>query len=76
MEFSAMGTSLLNELDGGNFTDMTLEQIERDFPEIWAERERDPLHFRFPGSGSESYSDVIGRLRPIILDPGPDGRDS
>ncbi|CAE8587807.1 unnamed protein product [Polarella glacialis] len=68
MEFSAMSSSLLNELDGGDFTGKTLQELEVDFPEVWVERMQDPLHFRYPGPGGESYSDVIGRLRPIILE--------
>lgn len=66
--FSAMSTSLLNELDGGDLNGMSYEQIKRDHPEIWAARERDKLNFRYPGAGGESYADVIGRLRPIIIE--------
>jgi len=67
-EFPAMSTSLLNELDMGDYASMRYEEIHREHPEVWAERQRDPLHFRYPGVGGESYADVIGRLRPIIIE--------
>ena len=35
---------------------------------MWAARERDKFHFRYPGAGGESYRDVIDRLRPIIIE--------
>ena len=31
-------------------------------------READKLRFRYPGAGGESYLDVIGRLRPLIIE--------
>jgi broad specificity phosphatase PhoE len=68
IEFKAMSTSLLNELDGGICNGMTYEQIKQAHPDIWAAREQDKLNFRYPGAGGESYADVIGRLRPIIIE--------
>ena len=35
---------------------------------MYAARERDKLHFRYPGAGGESYADVIDRLKPIIIE--------
>jgi len=66
--FHAMSTSLLNELDGGDCNGMSYEQIREDFPDLWAERERNKLNFRYPGAGGESYADVIDRLKPIIIE--------
>lgn len=66
--FKAMSTSLLNELDGGVCNGMTYEQIKREHHDIWTAREQDKLNFRYPGAGGESYADVIGRLRPIIIE--------
>jgi len=63
-----MSTSLLNELDGGDCNGMNYEQIYQEFPDIWAERERDKLNFRYPGAGGESYVDVIHRLGPVIIE--------
>jgi len=67
-EFPAMSTSLLNEMDRGDYASVSYSRIQSDFPEIWAERQRDPLYFRYPGTGAESYADVVGRLRPIIIE--------
>merc|ERR1719453_513340 len=65
--FPVMSTSLLNELDGGDFNGMTNEVIKQDFPELWALREQDRLNFRYPGAGGESFVDVIHRLGPVII---------
>mmetsp|Transcript_92206 Transcript_92206/g.192804 ORF Transcript_92206/g.192804 Transcript_92206/m.192804 type:complete len:599 (-) Transcript_92206:103-1899(-) len=67
-DFPAMSTSLLNELDRGDYNGVSYDCIQREHPEIWNERQRDALHFRYPGVGGESYADVIGRLRPIIIE--------
>jgi len=66
--FPAMSTSLLNELDGGECSGMSYDQIKTEYPEVWAERQRDKLNFRYPGLGGESYVDVINRLRPVIIE--------
>lgn len=66
--FPVMSTSLLNELDGGDFNGMTNEVIKQDFPELWAMREQDRLNFRYPGAGGESFVDVIHRLGPVIIE--------
>ncbi|CAK9065754.1 unnamed protein product [Durusdinium trenchii] len=64
--FQAMSSSLLNELDGGVCNGLSYAEIKRDYPDLWAARERDKLNFRYPNG--ESYQDVIGRLRPIIIE--------
>lgn len=66
--FPAMSTSLLNELDRGVCNGMTYEQIQAEFPDVLEERQRDKLHFRYPGLGGESYLDVVGRVHPIIIE--------
>ncbi|KAI8614301.1 6-phosphofructo-2-kinase-domain-containing protein [Chytriomyces sp. MP71] len=58
----------LSELNGGICEDMTYDEIERTYPEIWNERGKNKLMFRYPGPGGESYMDVIERLRPIIVE--------
>eukprot|EP00929_Paragymnodinium_shiwhaense_P000353 TRINITY_DN1005_c0_g1_i3.p1 TRINITY_DN1005_c0_g1~~TRINITY_DN1005_c0_g1_i3.p1 ORF type:complete len:625 (-),score=114.95 TRINITY_DN1005_c0_g1_i3:1006-2880(-) len=63
-----MTTSLLNDLDQGDLNGMKLPEIQQEYPEVWEERERDVLHFRYPGHGGESYLDVVGRLRPVIIE--------
>merc|ERR1719387_2230165 len=47
---------------------MSYDQIAKDFPELWAERQNDKLNFRYPGAGGESYVDVIHRLGPVIIE--------
>jgi broad specificity phosphatase PhoE len=63
-----MHIGILNDLRAGEFDKMTFAEIKRKFPEIWEERMKDKLHFRFPGNGGESYVDLIQRLRPIIVE--------
>ncbi|CAE8587299.1 unnamed protein product [Polarella glacialis] len=67
-EFSAMSSSLLNELDAGVCNGLSYDNVRVNHPELWAERERDKLHFRYPNG--ESYQDVVGRLRPCASDAG------
>mmetsp|Transcript_97919 Transcript_97919/g.301901 ORF Transcript_97919/g.301901 Transcript_97919/m.301901 type:complete len:376 (-) Transcript_97919:53-1180(-) len=66
--YPVMSSSLLNELDGGDCNGMSYDQIQREFPAVWAAREQDKLNFRYPGPGGESYIDVINRLRPVIVE--------
>ena len=66
--YPCVETSLLNELGGGDFDGISYEEFKTNFPEVWAARERDKFHFRYPGAGGESYRDVIDRLRPIIIE--------
>lgn len=68
MLYPVATTPLLNELHGGEFTGMDRESFRAKYPEMWEEREQDKLEFRFPGAGSESYQDVIQRVRPIIVE--------
>lgn len=63
-----ISTSLLNELRGGELDGMTYSDIQNKYPDIWNERMKDKLHFRYPGAGGESYIDVIQRVKPIIIE--------
>lgn len=58
-------TPLLRELGGGDYTGVGRAQLPDDLLE---ERERDKLHFRYPGLGGESYWDVIQRVQPLIVE--------
>ncbi|KAJ3118906.1 hypothetical protein HDU96_006557 [Phlyctochytrium bullatum] len=58
----------LNEIYAGMCENMTYEEIEAQYPQVWAERQSNKLLFRYPGAGGESYSDVIERLRPVIVE--------
>merc|ERR1739848_300392 len=55
-------------MDRGDYAAISYDRIKPDHPQVWEKRQQDPLHFRYPGVGGESYSDVIGRLRPIIIE--------
>lgn len=68
MLYPVATTPLLNEIHGGEFTGMDRESFRAKYPEMWQEREKDKLEFRFPGAGGESYQDVIQRVRPIIVE--------
>ena len=61
-------TPLLNELRAGELHGLSREEIQTKFPEEWAKREQDKLHYRYPGVGGESYFDVIERIRPVIIE--------
>jgi len=60
-------TPLLNELRGGDLHGMSKNEIKTQYPIEYEMRQRDKLHYRYPGSG-ESYLDVIERVRPIIIE--------
>lgn len=47
---------------------MDRASFRQQYPEMWEQREQDKLEFRFPGTGGESYQDVIQRVRPIIVE--------
>ncbi|KAI8852675.1 6-phosphofructo-2-kinase-domain-containing protein [Chytridium lagenaria] len=58
----------LNEISAGQCENLTYDEIESQYPQVWAERQANKLLFRYPGPGGESYSDVIERLRPVIVE--------
>ncbi|KAJ3334136.1 hypothetical protein HDU76_008598 [Blyttiomyces sp. JEL0837] len=58
----------LNEISAGICENLTYTEIEQMHPEAWADRQKDKLLFRYPGTGGESYKDVIERLRPVIVE--------
>lgn len=61
-------THVLDELGGGLCEGMTYKEIEEKFSEEFIERNKNKLIFRYPGSGGESYLDLIERLKPMILE--------
>jgi broad specificity phosphatase PhoE len=67
-EVTFMSNSVLNELRGGELDKMTHADIKHKFPEIWEQRMKDKLHFRYPGAGGESYIDLIQRIKPVIIE--------
>ncbi len=57
---------VLDEIDAGICDGMTYAQIEEQMPGDFARRKADKLSYRYPRG--ESYSDVISRLDPLILE--------
>mmetsp|Transcript_56917 Transcript_56917/g.105264 ORF Transcript_56917/g.105264 Transcript_56917/m.105264 type:complete len:114 (+) Transcript_56917:1-342(+) len=47
---------------------MSYNEIQTNYPHVWAAREADKLNFRYPGAGGESYVDVVNRLQPVIVE--------
>jgi 6-phosphofructo-2-kinase / fructose-2,6-biphosphatase 2 len=45
---------------------MTYEEIEEEYPEDFANRDADKFNYRY--RGGESYSDVVVRLEPVIME--------
>jgi broad specificity phosphatase PhoE len=64
--FPVKDVSNLNPLDMGDFAGMDLATIREEYPEWYEQLQREPFYTRFPGG--ESYSDLIDRLYPIIID--------
>lgn len=58
-------TRLLNEIHGGICENMSYDDIENKYPEIFSERKKDKLKFRYPEG--ESYLDLLERLRYFVL---------
>lgn len=56
----------LKELDFGDWTGMTSEEVAVAYPEHWARREADKWHVRPPGG--ESYADVASRARSWLAE--------
>ncbi|KAJ8072229.1 Fructose-2,6-bisphosphatase [Marasmius tenuissimus] len=56
----------LDELDAGVCDGMTYEEIEKEFPEDFANRDDDKFNYRY--RGGESYRDVVIRLEPVIME--------
>lgn len=59
---------MLNDLHAGKMEGLTFAEISRVHSDEMALRRQTPVHYRWPGSGGESYADVIHRLRPIIME--------
>ncbi|KAK2460993.1 hypothetical protein APHAL10511_007463 [Amanita phalloides] len=56
----------LDELDAGVCDGMTYEEIERAYPDDFANRDEDKFNYRY--RGGESYRDVVLRLEPVIME--------
>ena len=63
-----VSTQLLNELRGGDFQGLSLQEIQKLFPGEFAKREQNRLSYRNPGVGGESYLDVLERVKPVVIE--------
>lgn len=59
---------MLDELNAGTMEGLTYSSISTRFPDEYARRREDKLHYRYPGPGGEGYLDIINRLRPVIVE--------
>lgn len=59
---------MLDDINAGDMTGLTLEEIKAYHPTEITSRGRNKLLYRWPGAGGEGYIDVINRLRPIIIE--------
>lgn len=57
---------ILDEIDAGVCEEMTYQEIRERYPDEYAARQEDKLRYRYPNG--ESYSDVINRLEPLIVE--------
>ncbi|EEB07509.1 6-phosphofructo-2-kinase [Schizosaccharomyces japonicus yFS275] len=59
---------MLDEMNTGQFENLTIEQFLSAFPENPDSPAASKLLYRFSGHGGESYLDVIHRLHAVILE--------
>lgn len=59
---------MLDELNAGTMEGLTYEEIRTKHSEEFRLRQRDKLHYRYPGAGGEGYLDIINRLRAVIVE--------
>jgi 6-phosphofructo-2-kinase len=65
-EYDVKNWEMLNELNAGDFEGMSYAEIEKKFPEEYQKRQKDKLHYTYPGVGGEGYLQVISRLRDMV----------
>ncbi|KAI8895770.1 histidine phosphatase superfamily [Globomyces pollinis-pini] len=56
----------LDELNSGLCDGLTYEEIEKQYPLDFIERDNDKFNYRY--HGGESYRDLVHRLEPVILE--------
>ncbi|KAL2007641.1 hypothetical protein VTN00DRAFT_7623 [Thermoascus crustaceus] len=67
-EYDVKQMKMLDELHAGRMEGMTYDEIRERYPEEYAHRKREKLHYRYPGPGGEGYLDIINRLRAVIIE--------
>jgi len=58
-------TNLLDHINTGLYSDLSLDQIQTNFPDMYKKWKTDTFHFRYPEG--ESFADLVHRLDPFIL---------
>jgi len=66
MPYPKVQFKCLDELNSGVCDGFTYEQIEKQYPQDFAERDKDKFNYRY--KGGESYRDLVQRLEPIIME--------
>ena len=66
--YDIRNSPLLNVLHAGKMAGLTFEEIKSHYPVEMAEREAHPITYRWPGPSGQAHSDVIHRLRGVILE--------
>ena len=67
-EYEVKQMRMLDELNAGVMEGLTYSCISTQYPDEYASRRKDKLHYRYPGPGGEGYLDIINRLRPVIVE--------
>lgn len=67
-DFDIKQMRMLDELNAGDMSGLTYDEIKDRYPEQYAMRKRDKLHYRYPGPGGEGYLDIINRLQKVIVE--------
>lgn len=65
-KYNIINKKLLDEINAGICDGMTYAQIKSIYPDIYKNRKKDKLNYRYPYG--ESYTDIIERLKYFILD--------
>jgi broad specificity phosphatase PhoE/dephospho-CoA kinase len=65
-KYNIINKKLLDEINAGICDGMTYAQIKLIYPDIYKNRKKDKLNYRYPYG--ESYTDIIERLKYFILD--------
>jgi 6-phosphofructo-2-kinase len=65
-DYDVKSWEMLNELNAGILEGKTYQEISEQYPEEYAKRARDKLHYVYPGVGGEGYLQIIGRLRDMV----------
>ncbi|CAD27507.2 putative 6-phosphofructo-2-kinase PB17E12.14c [Schizosaccharomyces pombe] len=67
-QYDIKAMRMLNEICSGICDGLTYEEIKSIYPKEYEARKLDKLNYRYPGSGGESYLDVIYRLQSVIVE--------